>query len=221
MAQTVAWAIQKAFLHAQRKSDAPATGTSKYEVLLDLADTMQKQWETEPGIEWDSRYSLETIGTVTATDTFDLPDEVRTLSKSEDNPIRLTNGTSTTSYRLVKPSQLYKYQDAQVCAQVGRSLVFPKAFASDSSLLGFSIKVPALLYVSDITAPTDTIEVDDPLWLAYMMAAEFVRNDVVKSGQYDNLLALADQCMQTMKANNSGQLEEISAGAPWIAGESY
>lgn len=221
MAQNVAWAIQKAFLHAQRKADAPAAGTSKYDVLLAQADSMQKIWEIEPGVEWDSRYSLETIGTVSATDTFELPDEVRTISKNPDNPILLTNGTSTTTYTLVKPGQLYKHRNSKVCAQIGRNLVFPEAFTSDSSVFGYSIKVPALLYVDDIASENDDIQVDDPMWLAYMMAAEFVRNDVVKANQYDNLLALADQHMQAMKAANSGHLEEFPGGAAWIAGEEW
>lgn len=221
MAKTVAWAIQKAFLIAQRKADAPASGTSKYEVLLDLADNMTKAWETEPGVEWDSLYSLETIGTVSATDTFELPEEINYISKNENNPIRLTNGTSTVEYLLVSAKQLYKYRDSEVCAQIGRNLVFPKAFASDSALLGYDIQVPAILYADDITSETDDIQVDDPMWLAYMMAAEFARNDVVKQGQYDNLLAYANQCMERMKQANGGQLEEIAMTPGIVQGETW
>lgn len=218
---TVAWAIQKAFLIAQRKAEAPAAGTSKYEVLLDLADSMTKAWETEPGVEWDSLYSLATIGTVTATDTFPLLATINYISKSEDNPIRITNGTTTKTYRLVSAKQLYKYRDNDVCAQIGRNLVFAKAFTADSSLLGYDIKVPAILYADDITAETATIQVDDPMWLAYMMAAEFCRNDVVKQGQFDTLLGYADQSMQRMKQANGGQLEELAMTPGVVAGETW
>jgi hypothetical protein len=221
MAQTVNWAIQKAFLHSNRKAIAPAEGTSKYEALLDIADSMQKLWASEPGIEWDSLYTLETIGTISATDTFDLPDEINYISKSEDDPIRVTNGTSTTTYKLVKPNQLYKYNGANVCAQIGRTLKFSSAFTSSSSTLGYNIQVPAILYTEDITSGTDEIQVDDPMWLAYMMAAEFSRNDAVKQNQYDNLLGLADQCMQRMISANSGSLDEVSMnfqaqGESWV-----
>jgi hypothetical protein len=220
MSQTVEWAIQKAFLHSNRKATPPASGTSKYEALLDIADSMQKMWASEPATEWDSLYSLETIGTVSATDTFDLPDEVNYISKSEDDPIRITNGTSTTTYKLVKPNQLYKFQGSNVCAQIGRTLKFSTAFTSSSSVLGYDITVPSILYTDDITTGTDEIQVTDPMWLAYMMAADFCRNDVVKQNQYDNLLALADQCMQKMIADNSGSLNEIPM--TWAAqGESW
>lgn len=216
MAQTVAWAIQKAFLHSNRKATPPAAGTSKYEALLDIADSMQKLWASEPGIEWDSLYSLETIGTVSATDTFTLPATINYISKSEDDPIRV----GATPYKLVKPNQLYKYQGADVCAQIGRTLKFAKAFASDSAHIGEDIHVPAILYTADLTLGTSNIQVDDPMWLAYMMAAEFVRNDVVKQGQYDNLLSLADQCMQRMISANSGSLNEVGMNFQ-AAGESW
>lgn len=216
MAQTVNWAIQKAFLHSNRKATAPAEGTSKYEAFLDIADSMSKMWASEPSVEWDSLYSLETIGTVSATDTFDLPDEVNYISKSEDDPIRV----GTTAYKLVKPNQLYKYQDSNVCAQIGRTLKFAKAFTSDSAHIGESIQVPSILYTEDLTSGTDEIQVDDPMWLVYMMAAEFARNDSVKQDQYDNLLALANQCMERMIAANSGSLNEVSMNFN-AAGESW
>lgn len=216
MAQTVSWAIQKAFLHSNRKATAPAVGTSKYDALLGIADSMQKMWASEPSVEWDSLYSLETIGTVSATDTFEFDEEISYISKSELDPILV----GTTAYKLVKPNQLYRYQDSNVCAQIGHSLKFAKAFTSDSPLIGQSIKVPAILAVEDITSENDEIQVDDPMWLAYMMAAEFARNDTVKQGQYDNLLALANQCMERMIAANTGSLSEIpmsfnAAGESW------
>lgn len=219
MAQTTDWLIQRAFLHANRKTTMPVG--AKYDALLAIADSVQKMWSTEPDVEWDSLYSLETIGTVSATDTFDLPDEIAYISKSEDDPIRVTNGTSTTTYKLVKPNQLYRYKDAQVCAQIGRTLKFATAFTSTSSTLGYDIQVPAILAVDEITSGTDETQVDDPMWMVYMMAAEFDRNDIIKVNQYDNLLALADQSMQRMKNANSGQLAEISTGGWSAEGESW
>lgn len=214
MAQSVDWAIKRAFLHANRKTTMPVG--AKYDALLAIADSVQKMWAAEPDIEWDSLYSLENIGTVTATDTFDLPDEINYLSKSEDDPIRI----GTNSFKLVKPNQLYRYKGTDVCAQVGKTLKFANTFASDSPLLGEDINVPSILAVEDITSGSDEVQVDDPMWLVYMMAAEFDRNDIIKVSQYDNLLALADQSMQRMKQANSGSIDEIlmtwqPAGEDW------
>lgn len=221
MAKTVAWTIQKAFLHAQRKATPPAAGTSKYEALLGIADSMQHMWQDEDGVDWNSLYSLETISTVTATDTFDLPDEVNYILKDEDSPILVTNGTSTTAYKLVTARQLYRNQDSDACAQIGRTLVFSRAFTSTSSQLGYSIKVPAILYTEDITSENDEVQVDDPMWLAYMMAAEFNRGDVVKRDTYDQLLALADACMVKMKNANQGSHELVTSGGWSAEGETW
>lgn len=217
---TIDAAIAKAFLHAQRKATPPAEGTSKYNALLGIADSMQKLWAIEPDTEWTSLYELVSIGTVTATDTFDLDDSINYISKREGDYVLVTNGTSTTEYRLVTPNQLYENRFSAAVARIGNTLKFSKAFAATDSVFGYTIKVPAIVYPDDITVGTQEVQVDDPMWLCYMMAAEFVRNSVEKQGQYDNLLALADQCMQRMKQNNGGQYDAIVTTA-FVTGEDW
>jgi hypothetical protein len=217
MARTVQWAIEKAFLHANRKATAPNAGSSKHDVLLALADSTQKLWAAEEGIEWNSLSDTIDLGPVTATDTFALPDSVDYVSQDTDQTVRI----GSTDYKLVSAAQLRRYRDSAVVAQIGRNLVFPRAFAATDAGFGLDIEVPVVLAVSDITAATDTIQVDRPMWLAYMMAAEFVRNDVVKQGQYDNLLALADVEMGKMKEANASTVNDYAlngfqaAGAEW------
>lgn len=218
--RTANWVIDKAYLHANRKAVAPASGTTKYQALLGIVDSMQKLWESEPNTEWDSLYSLITNGTVTATDTFELDDEIASLSRRQGEYVQITNGTSTSLYQVVSPDQLYQYKDSPAVAKIGRNLKFSTAFKSDSSLLGYSIKVPAITFVNDITVGTDLVQVDDPMWLVYMTAAEFVRNDIVKRSEYDSMVALANNIMEKMKQDNIGGNETVVAawqaqGADW------
>ncbi len=207
MSKTVEWTIQKAFLHAQRKATPPTTG-SKFEALLDIADSMQKMWANEDGVIWDSLYVRINIGTATVTDTFPIPATIEKVSNDSEDPILV----GTQPYKLVKPAQLYKYKDSKAVARVASNLKFSKAFAADDSLLGSAITVPGQGPVPDITSTADIVAVDQPMWLAYMMAAEFIRADVVKRDQYDNLLALADAVMADMKANNGGSDEVFDSG---------
>lgn len=210
MSRTASYIITKAYLAAQRKATPPAAGTTKYNALLGIVDSMQQLWAAEPDVEWNSLYSLVTIGTVSATDTFDLDDTINYISKREGDYVLLTNGTNTTTVRLVSPNQLYENRYVNACAQIGLTLKFSKAFLSTDSTFGYSIKVPAILYPDDITVGTNTVQVDDPMWLTYMTAADFVKADTQKSVLYDKLLALADQHMQRMKQNNGGQYESVS-----------
>jgi hypothetical protein len=205
----VTTAITKAFLHAQRKATPPAAGTTKYEALLAIADSMQKMWAAEPDVEWNSLYELVNIGNVTATDEFDLDDSIDTISKREGDFILLKSGTLTTTVKIITPNQLYEYRYQLAAARVGSTLKFSTPFVSTDSTIGYSINVPSIVYPSDITAATNTIQVDDPMWLVYMMAAEFCRTDTVKGAQYDNLLQMADLHMQKMKAANGGQNDAV------------
>lgn len=216
MARTVDWAIQKAYLTAQRKYTAPSSGTTKYNILLGIADNKQQEWASEPGIEWNSLYSLVTLAAVvSATDTFALTNTIDYLSKRETDQILLTNGINTQPVKLVAPDQLYEYRYDLAAAQIGSNLKFSAAFDAASSLIGYSIKVPAILYVNDITSGSNTIQVDDPMWLVYAMAAEFVRNDVVKAGEYDHILQMAADRMRRMKqANNSSFGAVVTPWAP-------
>jgi hypothetical protein len=221
MSMTIDQAIAKAFLHAQRKATPPANGTPKYNALLGIADSMTKLWATEPDTEWDTLYSLVTLSSVvSATNVFALDATINDISEREGDAIRVTNGTNTTAFSVVSPNQLYEYRYQNAVARIGSNLKFSQAFASTSPLIGYSIQVPAILYTTDVTSGSQTVQVDDPMYLVYMMAAEFVRNDPVRVGQYNNLLALAEQTMQKMKETNGGQMDAIST--PWTpAGQSW
>jgi len=181
---------------------------------------MQKLWATEPGVEWDSLYALVSVGSISATDTFPIDTTIQYLSKREGDYAIASNGTSSKTYTIVKPNQLYAYRNNDVVAQVGRNLKFPSAFSASSSVFGYGLSVPAILYPDDITDGSDVVQVDDPMWLAYMSAYEFVRNDLVKRNTKDDLLAYAEQSMIKMKQANGGQYNTVST--PWTpAGESW
>jgi hypothetical protein len=220
--RTVDYIISRAYIHAQRKATPPATGTDKYNVLVGIIDSVQKDWADEDGIEWDSLSSKVTNGTVSATDTFDLDDEINYISKRQDNPVLLVSpdGTQKVPVKLVAPHQLYKYRNELAVAQQGRTLVFSKPFLSTDSTIGYSIVIPAIGYVDDLTSGSSLIQCDDPMFMIYMTAAEFDRQDIVKMGQYNNLLAMAAQKMEKMKSNNSGSIEEIPLDFV-VTGESW
>jgi hypothetical protein len=216
------WVISKAYVHAQRKGTAPAVGTDKYAVLLDIADSMQQMWAAEPGIEWNSLYSIVSNGVITATDTFDLDDSVDYISKRFGDYVTTVsaNGLNIVTYKLVSPDQLYEYKADKAVAQIGRTLKFSKPFISTDTEIGYTLKVPAMTFPDDLTSGSSLVSVDDPMWLVYMTAAEYVRNDVVKVSQYNNLLAMADNSLQKMKANNGGQYDSVPL-AMTVNGETW
>lgn len=213
-------AIEKAYLTATRKKLAyPAIPTRKYDALLGYADDFSKVWEAEAGTDWISRYELVSLGTITATDVFDLDDSIRKLSMQQGDPAYVTVGSQRYYYDIVRPDRLFvtDFDDEMpslvgpndVVARIGRTLKFRRAFTSDDQPFGGTLTVPAYTYVDDVTSGSQDVQVDDPMWLVYMMAAEYVRNDTVKQGQYGNVIDKANDRMAAMKADNTSQIEEV------------
>lgn len=220
MSKDVTWAIGRAFLHAKGKATPPTAG-SKYNQLLAIADSAQKLWSTEPNVEWNSLYAATALTPLVSTSkTYAIPDTVDYIAKRVTDPITITVGTSITTYKLVTASQLYQYRTNRVCAKIGRNLVFPAVFDAASPLIGGTITIPAILKVNDIALGTDIIQVDDPMWIAYAMAAEFDQNDLIKVTNVPHLQDLANLSMQKMLENNGGSVNELvmdwqPAGEEW------
>lgn len=211
---TLDTAIEKAYLEATRKSVAASViTTAKYEGLAALADNLQKEWQSEEGTDWNSLYRRVSIGTVTATDSFPLDASIRKIVRSSTDPVVLSDGNTSSYWTVVNPQALLQYDG--VCTQRGGSLVFSSPFTATSSEFGYTITVPAYVYVSDLTSGTDVIQVDDPMWLVYSMAAEYVRNDKVRNDQYDSLRKRADKRMLAMKQNNGSQIEQMPVENEW------
>lgn len=200
--------IQKSYLLATGKATAPSSGTAKYERLLGIANVMIQHWEQE--IDWMSLYTTSTlVPTVSATDTFTMvgaSPTIRRISQQEGDYIKINHtGSQESLYTLVRPDQLQRFQYSDAVARIGNSLKFSSAFTATSPQLGGTIEVPCYKYASTLSAGSDTVPVDDPNWLVYMTAAEYVRNDVTKENQYGNLIALAQDSMNKMLEANGGQ----------------
>ena len=210
---TLANLVTKAYLLATGKATAPSATSNKYLKLVGLANICQDQWQNEPDIEWDSLYLTVTLAaTITATDTFALSASIREISHREGDYVRVIHtGGNETKYLLVKPNELRDYatDGIRVVARIGSNLVFSKAFVSTDPEFGGSIKVPCYGFVSTLANDSDVVQVDTPLWLAYMVAAEYCRTDVTLNYRTDDLVARANQVMDDMK-----QAQESTITAP-------
>jgi hypothetical protein len=218
---TVEQAIQKAYGRSRGKDSlgTPLTaGDAKYNQLLDIADDKQKEWQNTDGINWQSLWQLFRLAAaVTATDTFALNALMRVPSDREnDNVVVTATNGQKYYYDIITADQLRERQiacDPTVCAIQGSNLVFARAFKTTDPMYGGTIDVPGYGFVTDInlstTTATQKVQVDDPMWLVYAMAAEFVRTDLVRQNQYPNLFNLQSDRMDAMISNNGAQMDDI------------
>lgn len=216
---TIEDTVQACYLKATGKASAPSA--SKRAKIIGLLDFYQRRWAREPEIDWVSLYNPAfSLGTVTATDSFDLDtSSIRKLSDREGDSVRInwTDGVGYTDYTIVDADTLKDYsygvnKESPIgyyCAQIGTQLVFNHTFTSTDSQFGGEIFVPAYTFpdaITDDNPTSDEVQVDDPDWLILRCAAEYVRTDITRQGQYGNLLAEANEAMQRQKDDNEGQV---------------
>lgn len=225
---TVDQAVLNTYLFATGKATPPASGTTKYTKILALLNVFTQNWASEIGINWKSLRQPGgfTLTTVTATDTFALPVTIGALSNQEGDFVRIyhTDGVHESDYTIVPIERLYDdgptlnnwgantANGIGTCAVVGANLVFPRAFISTDPQFGGTIKAQGYIIPPTLTTGSNTIAVDDPFWVCYMSAAEYVRNDITRVQQYGNLVALANNSMAGMKEANQSQLETVYTG---------
>lgn len=214
---TRAQAIDDAYLLATGKYPAPTTG-SKRNRLTALAKKFYRDWQTEPGEEWDILSSDVSAGTVTATDTFELDEEINYISKKLDTLVRIeVSPTNTTYYRVVPASDLSKYAGQNVVAQMSTTEIkFATAFPANSPLLGGTIKVPAILKLEDLDSDSSEVLIINPAWLPARMAAQYVMTDNQLSDLYPDLLDQANELMRGMKQANDPASPTTSTGIDYF-----
>lgn len=217
--------IQEANKKATGEDAAPETDSESYNILLAQVKTLTLEWqnavdEQQHPINWNSLWNRQTIGTVTvgrsttiATPTLAL---IRKLSK-EDDGFSLEDGSGGCRYfSVVKPNELKIGTDR--VALVKNKLIFADPFAADDTWVGKNIEAAFYGYADIPAIGTDLISVDDPMWMVYRGAAELARNDFIKSGEYTNLLNLANERFDAMIANNRETSNNTIDHGDWSPG---
>jgi hypothetical protein len=214
---TVEEFISDAFQAATGKIPTFAVGSTKWNNLLAAGNRYQRVWARTPGIDWNSLYDpAYSAGTVTAAQTFDLDDEIRKISQQESDVIRITHSGSTTvwsDYTIVDANRLRNMDTGNYAARIGRTIRFNNAFNSSSPQFGGTIYLPVYLFPEVLTGATDDLTVDDPDWLVYVVAADYVRNDVTRQDLRADLIAEANDRMERMREDNDSQ--SITILSPW------
>lgn len=211
-------AITTAYQLVTGKSTLPPTGTAKRALLDSLANKFYRDWQTEPGVEWQSLLRQVSAGTATAgQDTYELASAVHFLSKDEHNQVRIKD----TYYKVVTAAQLPKYKDhnavALYTAAGTQSLQFSQPIAEGSALIGETIKVPAIIKLADLTDDSSEVLIDQPEWLGERIAAQYAFSFRSTREMYDDLLALANDRMESMKQANETGSDSTSTGIDYFA----
>lgn len=203
--------VKQALVKATGKVNNTLTPSdNKYQKMLAIGNYYIRAWESEPDVDWNSLYDPSySIGEVTASDSFDLDDDIRKISDTPEDEVKVvTSEGQTLRYQTVSSDELPRFNNGRYVAQIGRTIRFNKAFNSDAQGFGGDLQLPVYTYAPLMETQTDEVPVDNPLWLVTISAAEYVRNDVVRQNQYPNLISEANNLMQRMKEDNGAQVNQ-------------
>lgn len=216
--------IDAVILKATGKATILTENNAKWQKIRGIANYYQNAWLNEPGQTWNSRYDrARQIGVISNNDEYSLDDDIMEISTSKgDNIYVLTKSGKRVEFQLVSYDDLKNYATGNYCAKIGQNLVFSKQFAENDPCFGGKLFAPVYTAVEDLESPNDDIAVDDPWWLVTIVAAEYIRNDIVKQNQYGNLMAEANNLMTGMiQRNRGGQVRKVrgawrnSGGRSW------
>lgn len=185
-------------------------GDDDYSKVLVLTNPKIDAWAKE--YAWNSLYDPGVnCGTISATDSFDLDDSIRVISREDGDFVQIvkTDG-NISNYQTVEAQDLKNYPNGNYCAKVGQTLRFNNAFTADSPEYGGMLKVPAYLYADHLAKANDTVPVDDPNWLVAATCADWVQTDYVQAQNRNDFLAEAQDLMNSMKQANAAQHRQIN-----------
>ena len=220
--------VATTYLLATGKAVPPTIGQSKYTKLTALANLYTAAWANEPETDWQSQRFTFVVGSaVTPTDTFTQPDDIGKISDQDGDYVRImhTDGITESDYTVVPIQRLYDGRssinntgeheamaDGTVAIAAG-NLIFSRPFLKTDPQIGGKITVPGYITPDKLVGVNDLITVDDPFYLCYRVAAEYIRNDITRVQLYGSLIDQAKESMAGMKDRNDTQSEETYRGA--------
>ncbi len=213
-------AIKRAWRLAEGKSTStlPPTGNRKRDILTDFAIDYYRDWQVEPGVEWESLSQDVSAGTVTAdNDTYDLSEDIHFISKDENNYVVINEE----KYKVVSVRQLSKYAYGRAVAHIVQdgthSIKFSRPFREGDALIGKEILVPCIIKLDDINSDESDVLIDNPEWLAVRVAAQYCDSFPSKRERYSDLLEQANELMMGMKSANETGNASYNTGIDYFA----
>lgn len=212
--------VASVYLKSTGEVSTLTSSDSDYQKIVQIGNMQIDAWANEEDSDWESLYEPGiNIGTVTATDTYDLDSSINRISNQGDDWVQVTHtdGKTITNFQTVPAKRLKKYNSGHYCARVGSTLKFNKVFSATDAEYGGIITVPAYVFPSHLVNGTDIVPVDNPQWLVCITAAQWVQTDVTLAQNYANLVNEANALMTAMKQANTAQENTVDLGPVGIS----
>ena len=182
--------------------DAPASGTDEYTYWLDTLNRKKNELYNDTTNTWRTAYSIESLGSVTAsaTPTYDLPTNF--LSPAS-NPYIITTDSNRVDQVLSTPqAQSPNIRTFYIAGINPQTLYCSNEIKATENIVGGTLYLPGYYLPDDLVNSTDELAVPDADWLVMATASEIAFNDIVYEDKSADINAKANALYQAMVANN-------------------
>jgi hypothetical protein len=215
--------VNQAWLKAEGELPTFAAGADEWNQVLGYANFYIPAWAREEGVDWISLYDpAVSLGTISETDSFSFDAAtVRKFDQDLGDKVRITwtDGVHYTDYDLVKGTELQQYPTHRVCARIGATLRFSRAFTTTDAEYGGALTAPVFGFPGLLAGESDAVPVDDPNWLVCVCAYQIALHDILRKDTANGHLSEANGIMARMISDNEGALTTM--GTPWTPGDAY
>lgn len=184
--------------------DAPTEGSDDYALWINTTNRRQREAAVDPKQPRASNWVVESLGTLAAgTNTFDLDDTFF----MPDSYVLVTpvDQTAPIEFIIIKPQEIRNFLRQRATYISGfdpSTLTFVDEINSDDQLVGADVTIQGYTIPDDVTNDTDTVQVDDPYWLATIVASDLAFSDLQYADKAPDLLNRANDMYRKMNHVN-------------------
>lgn len=193
-------------------SKTPLWASEKSDVALDIANQKVEEWATDSKRRWNSLFQIKDVDTIdTSVLTYALDEDF--MFPSDFIVLEKTNG-ETAEVELTKPQRRIGNETKAYISGNPKSVTFSSI---DAGFDGGTLKAPGYYKPAVMDSAEDVVSVDDPNWLAHVVAAELAANDPAHEDRVPMLLGQANELyIKMIEANELPRGNTIPYEMPTI-----
>lgn len=181
--------------------DTPTSG-DEYDYWLDVLNRKIEEFYEDVTKNWSVSYSVESLGTVTASaaPSYNLPS---TFLAASDSVYVITTDDKRIDFTLVKPNERTTLKQNVFIAGIDPEvLYFTSEIKSTDDIVGGELFMPGYFIPDPVTDDADTIPLPDANWAVAAVAAEIAYNDLTYEDKAEGLQARANYLYANMHKKN-------------------
>lgn len=181
---------------------APTIGSEEATYWIATLNRKINELYTNSKILWDSTWSVESLGAITASATPSFASDA-TLIAPSDEVYAVDTNSNTIYYDVIKPRQRPHTGRQFYLAGVNpQTLYCTNAITATEDIVGGTLYLPGYYMPAEVSGASDVLPLPDPYWGVMATAFEVAFGDITYEDKTEGLNIRANALMMQMTRNN-------------------